>query len=466
METLSDLLERGEVARLIPVLKDSQREDRASSIFLAGLMAVDDLAKSLLGGIGQRVGARAKLTCYTQVVYKKLPSEIKHRPDGLIEVRVGSKTWYALVEAKIGNAELVEEQIRDYVQIAKLNGIPAVLTISNQFATLPTHHPVKLGRALPKSVELFHWSWMHIVTQATLLLQSNEFASREQCYILEEMLRYFSHPSVGVSGFDRMNPEWRDVVAKVQTGAPLAKTSDEVTATVASWHQESRDLSLLMSRTLRRNVGLRLSRAHANDPAQRLMDDSDSLTKTYRLTAILEVPDAAAPIEIIADLRRRTIHCSMRLSAPEDKQRPTARTNWLLRQLKETPSEDILINALWPGRSPPTQAALSSLREDPKLIEVGKQGAQSGFEVIMIRDLAGKFGGRRTFIEMLESMVLAFYEKIGQHLRVWVPPPPKLEPEPRGDTEEDTGKPKTVHAPETDSAKPSSLPLVDDSDEA
>ncbi len=67
--------------------------------------------------------------------------------------------------------------------------------------------------------------------------------------------------------------------------------------------------------------------------------------------------------------------------------------------------------------------------------------------------------------ERLE-MVPEFYEKVGQHLRVWVPPPPKLETEPRADTEDDTGKSKTVHAPETDSAKPSSLPLVDDSDEA
>jgi len=429
MNQLPDFLEQGEVARLIPVANDSQREDRATSIFLAGLMSVDDLAKALLGGIGQRIGARTKISCYTQVVYKNPPGETKYRPDGLIEVINGSRTWRALVEGKIANASLEEDQIRDYLQIARLKGVDAVITLSNQFATLPTHHPVKFARALPKGVSLFHWSWMYILTEATLLLQNNEFAAQEQHYILSEIVRHFEHHKTGISGFDRMNPEWKGLVVKVQTGARLNKTSEEVMATVAAWHQETRDLCLILSRALGRNVRLRLSRAHARDAAQRLRDDSEALTQQFRLAGILEVPNAASPLTVTADLRRRCVICSMTLNAPGDRISATARTNWLLRQLKDADSADIHVTAHWPRRSAPTQASLQELHADPKILEAGKHRiAPYAFDVVMVRDLAGKFSGRMTFISLLEAMVPEFYAQVGQHLRAWVPPPPKIEP--------------------------------------
>ena len=38
---------------------------------------------------------------------------------------------------------------------------------------------------------------------------------------------------------------------------------------------------------------------------------------------------------------------------------------------------------------------------------------------------AGKFSGAKTFIEQLEATLPHYYEEVGQHLRAWVPPPPK-----------------------------------------
>ncbi len=434
MTELPSFLERGEVARLIPVVKDSHQEDRATSILLAGMMAVDDFARCLLNEIGQRLRVRSQVRCYTQIVFKKLPGEVKHRPDGLIEVVTGPRTWRAVVESKIGRAILTEEQIRDYVQAAKLNDIDAVITLSNEFATLPTHHPIKFSHALPKGINLFHWSWMHIRTQAKLLLHDDEFTSDDQRYVLEEVLRYFEHPSVGVSGFVQMNPEWKDLVLKVQTGARPSKRSEEITSTVAAWHQEIRDLCLSMSRTLaesqplKQNVRPKLSRAHARDPSQRLKDDCGNFTKIYQLQTALDIPDAAALVAVIADLRTRTIMCSMTLDAPKDKKGATARTTWLLRQLRESKAPDIIVKALWPGKSAPTQSRLEDLRDNPKLLEDGKEGLrQHSFQILVVRDLAGKFSGRRTFIEALETIVPEFYEQVGQHLRAWVPRPPKIE---------------------------------------
>ncbi len=170
----------------------------------------------------------------------------------------------------------------------------------------------------PRGVNLYHWSWMHVLTQATLLLQEDDFSSANQRYILEEVVRYLRHESVGVSSFDRMNPEWKDLVLKVQSGAPLSKTAPEVENSVAAWHQEQRDLCLLLSRKLSRNVGLKLSRAHQHDQARRLKEDSEKLVQNRSLSCVIDVPDAAAPITIGADLHGRTISCAIRLQAPSD----------------------------------------------------------------------------------------------------------------------------------------------------
>lgn len=426
---LLDVFESGEKARLLPVAKDSQLEDRATSILLAGMAAVPRFAGALLSGVGPRVGSRSRLSCFTQVVLKARPDAVKLRPDGFIEVANGSRQWRALVEGKIQRAEHEEAQIRDYLQLAKLNHLDALITVSNQFASLPTHHPTNFSRPLPRGVELFHWSWMYVVTTATLLLIEDDFASTEQGLLLSELVRYFSHPASGVQGFDRMNAEWKDVVSKVQTGAALSRNSGEVRNTVASWHQETRDLCLILTRALGAPVRLKLSRDHEKSAATRLQSDCASLIEGHCLMVEVEVQDAAAPLTIVADLQRRALICSMRIQAPRDKKKATARVNWLLRQLKDSNTETILINACWPRRSAKTQVSLEDLKEDPKRIEQGMSGlAPTAFEVVMICDKSGRFSGRKTFVETLEAMVPDFYRRVGQRLRAWVPPPPRLDP--------------------------------------
>jgi hypothetical protein len=58
MNALPDILQSGELARLIPVVAETSKENRAASILLAGMSAVDQLSQALLGGIGQRLGTR------------------------------------------------------------------------------------------------------------------------------------------------------------------------------------------------------------------------------------------------------------------------------------------------------------------------------------------------------------------------------------------------------------------------
>lgn len=456
---LPPFLVSGDAARLIPVAADSNKETRATSILLSTMMSVSPFARAMLSSLGQRVGTRAGIDCYTEIVLKAGPGAEKARPDGLLILDGGrGRLWQCLVEAKVGAAELGADQIEKYLALAKANGLDAVLTISNQFVALPTHAPVKVSKLATRGIELFHWSWMYLLTEAMLLLDNHEFDRPEQRYILAEMVRYFSHPSTGVSTFDRMNPEWKDLIGRVQSGAHIPRTDAAVERTVAAWHQEVRDLCLLMTRKVGRPVRIRLSRAHTADPNQRVRDECGTLAEQHELSCSLEIPDAAAPVNVLADVQRRTVFVSISLATPADRHRTTSKVNWLVRQLTKTRPEGIYVRALWPGRAPTTQASLSQLREDPGSIQGENQNlVPSQFEVRLVRDLAGKFSGTKTFIQHLEEAVPYFYQEVGQYLRAYVPPPPQVR---RSDQAE--GKSATSLEQVEDAAEQASIDAADD----
>ena len=68
-------IKSGELARLLPVVKDTSREDRASSILMACFRAVPAFSKIMLKGLGQSVGVNTKIFCYSQVVLTAPPTK-------------------------------------------------------------------------------------------------------------------------------------------------------------------------------------------------------------------------------------------------------------------------------------------------------------------------------------------------------------------------------------------------------
>lgn len=94
-----EFLAQGERARLFPVLSDSSKEGRATSIFLACLANVDEFADALLSSVGRPIGKLSRVRTYTEVCFALEGEQMRGRPDGLIEVRTGRATWYAMVEA-------------------------------------------------------------------------------------------------------------------------------------------------------------------------------------------------------------------------------------------------------------------------------------------------------------------------------------------------------------------------------
>ena len=429
MSALDDILNNAQPARLIPAIADSRKEERIVSILLATLPKVPLFAEKILECCGERVSKSSTLSSYTEVEFPSLDGSGKDRPDGVLCLTTRKARWVAILEAKIEKVEIDEEQVHRYADLARKYQVDAVITLSNQLVPLPTHVPYSVSKRVGSHVKFFHFSWISILTQARLLLRNRKDISPEQAFILGEMSRYFEHPSSGVRRFEQMNSEWRTLVHGIRNGQQFKRTSPEIENTVASWHQEERDVCLILSRRIGEQISIRrLSRKHQAEPARRLRDACDDLISSNELRFAFSIPNAASDLEVVADMQRRTISCSMKLNAPLDKQRASARINWLRRQLRDVDGGNIQIRAVWPGRAMPTQASLSEVKADSRYLENERPGmAPTSFEIVMIGDIAGRFSGRRTFIEDLEKLIPEFYDEIGQHLRPWAPPPPSID---------------------------------------
>jgi len=421
---LPPMLKQGERARLFPILADTSRENRLSSIFLAVLSVVPDLAFAVFSSTGIKVGKRAKIEVFTEIILND-NSEIKNRPDGLISITNGKITWSALVESKIGKVEINADQVMRYMDAAKLNKIDSVITISNQFVARADLSPVQLSKIHLRKCGLFHWSWMWIATQCEILLHKKLFESSDQEFIVREFLRLLKHSNTGVEGFTQMPASWKDVVQAVANLDTLKKTSSDVTDAVEAWFSELRDLSLQMSRHVGQSVTTRIERKHLADQKERLRDGINYLTEKNCLKGTFTVPDSAGDIEVTADLARRAITVAMKVRSPEDRKSTKARVNWLLRMLKED-DDRLFVRAHWPGRKQSTLESIKKLRSDPEAIcAEPTDTVPHTFEILLVETGAKRFSGRRTFIEDLEAIVPKFYDLVGQNLRAWQAPPPK-----------------------------------------
>jgi hypothetical protein len=424
MNDIPGYLTRGERARLFPVLADTSKEGRTASILLACLSNVEEFGRALMSTVGQRAGTRAKIECFTEVCFQNQTDKL--RPDGLIVLSVGSRQWKAMIEAKVGNSDLEPDQVESYLDLARQNEIDALITISNQFAAVPAVHPLQLSSSARRKIELYHWSWMHVLTEASLLIANDEILDRDQRFILNEMVRFLAHPSAGVKSFDQMPAAWTELVNAVQAGAAPSPTAPETRDIIGAWHQVVRDLSLTMSRQLHVEVSPKIPREHLRDLDARAKADTAQLCDDRCLCATLAIPDAAAPLEVTADVRAKTIAVSMRLRAPDERRGTKARLNWLLRQLSEAKADNWYVRMYWPGRSAHTQKSLAVLRDNVDQAADERAGmVVTSFDVVLVREIGAKFSQRKNFISELGETVPQFYQ-VGQHLRAWQPTAPKL----------------------------------------
>ena len=124
-----------ERARLFPVSGiggADEQERRASSALLAVIQSVREFGRAITAPMGAPAG---RLSTFIEVPFED--GDKKLRPDGLIQVVSGQRTWTALVEVKTGRHDLIPGQIESYMDVARRQKFDALLTISNQVVAVP-----------------------------------------------------------------------------------------------------------------------------------------------------------------------------------------------------------------------------------------------------------------------------------------------------------------------------------------
>lgn len=410
-------------ARLIPtagIRGQEEQERRATSAFLAVLKAVPEFAHALLKELGAPKG---RVSTYTEIQLKNTDGKVSI-PDGAIVVERGSSRWAVLVEVKTGDAQLPDEQVNRYLDHAKNLGFSGVLTISNRITGSVHESPVTVDRRKLKSLSLWHFSWWRILTEAVVQHRHRGVKDPDQAWILGELVAYLDHEASGASGFTDMGDKWVRVRDAAHNGT-LRANDPETREVVERWHQFSEYLALGLSQDLGGDVTVVRPRRIPRD--QRILSEVKQLAEAGYMTATIKVPDAAAPLDIRIDLRARRVLTSATVDAPKEG-RPLSRINWLLRQLKDAPS-DLRLEVAFANTRETTSLLLRDAREEPKrlLSPSDPKRPPRAFVLETSRPLGTKRGkGRGSFVSDTRAQVIAFYREIVQSLSTWQPKAPQL----------------------------------------
>lgn len=410
-------------ARLIPTVGirgQEEQEKRATSSLLAVMRAVPEFGHALLKGLGAPKG---RISTYAEVRLKDADGKVSI-PDGAIVVERGKSRWSCLVEVKTGSAELEAEQVSRYLDRAREHGFDAVVTISNQITRGVDHAPVPVDGRKLRRVSLRHLSWWQIITEAVVQHRFRGVSDPDQAWILGELIAYLDHEASGASGFEDMGANW----VKVRDGArqgTLRPADKEVRSVAERWDQFGQYLALGLSQDLGRDVDLVRPRKQTHE--QRIDELVKSLGESGVLATSVRVPDTIAALHIAADLRARQVHTSVAIDAPRDG-RPSARINWLLRQLREAP-DDLRIEVRFAGVRETSSLLLAEAREYPQRLLCASDPKREprGFALTLTRPLGLKRGkGRGSFVHDTRVQAFEFYRELVQNLKAWQPKAPKL----------------------------------------
>jgi hypothetical protein len=412
-------------ARLIPVSgigSVQEAEQRATSALLAVLSVVRDLSIDLLAPLGASKAQRALVETFIEV---NTPGK-KVRPDGLIQVSFGGKTWSAFVEVKTGTNTLTADQINAYWDLAREYDVKHVLTISNELAPQEGVHPTDGLKFTARSpVQVSHLSWSAVVSAAIRIKRHKGINDPEQAWLLDELIRYLQHPSSGALDFGDMGPSWVGVRDGAREGT-LSRRTEGIGDVAARWDQLLRFAALQLSAEIGGDVDPVYPRGQIDTKTRRsaLMD---ALVGEGRLTGALRIPNTAGDLLIEANLRSRRLSASLDVGAPQDKG-AKGRVSWLVAQLGDAPGR-LVIETFARNARVPSMATLDQTREDRLAPLDGDKKEPHRFRLVQRSEMGmGRSTGQRSpgFITTVLGLVNEFYGDVVQEITPWQPPAPKL----------------------------------------
>lgn len=408
-------------ARLIPTLKTGD-EMALTSIFLSTLRLVKEYRDEIFKEI--KLSRAGRMYYYTEASF---PDVDNSRIDGLIIIVIkGVIREAAFFEMKNKNKNLDAKQIQSYIDISKILGVTKMVTVSNEFVADSSHSPVKVK--VPKNISLYHFSWTYLLTNGELLMFKNDKSidDEDQVEIMREVLEYMGNPISGVSGYTQMKPGWKELAENIKNEKTLKVSDAYIEDAVLSWYEEEKDMALLMSRKL----GVHVKSTHKTKDS--LKKDITRIVNNNYLTGTLSIKNSVSDIKVKAEFERRIVSMSIKTVPPQDKGL-VARISWIGKQLENCKKKNeelfsrfeknILIEADVKYAKANLKIELNKLEE---LVEMAKGKEIQAFHVVLNDGFGTNFASNKKFIELIEKMVLDYYEGIVQHMTNWNRPAPKL----------------------------------------
>ncbi len=431
-------------ARLIPtfgIRNQQEQEKRATSCLLAVMHGVPEFGHALLRELD---APRATvIETFAEVRFKDANGKTMI-PDGAIRCQRGKKTWTCLVEVKTGAAQLKEEQVSAYLEIAKTNGFNGVLTISPQITASSSESPITVDkRRLRGGLGLWHFSWWRVLTEAIIQQRYRGISNSDQEWVLRELIHYLSSSASGAAGFEDMGENWVQVRNASRDGS-LRKGDAAAREVAERWEQFTQYLCLSLSQEL--GAAVMAYRPRGQTTQAHLDESVTALASDGELTSTVRVPGAVGPLTIRCDLRSRQTFVNVAIDAPREG-RSKGRFNWLIRQLRQAP-DDLLVEASFPNARATTAVKLAEVRDDPSpgFYPADPKREPRGFVLTQAKAMGQKRGrAEGSFVRETSAQTVTFYRDIVQHLKAWQPAAPQLHTETEAALDENS--PQTVITP-------------------
>ncbi|MFE3101081.1 TerD family protein [Nocardia tengchongensis] len=414
----SDAWQPARLFSVVGVGAGEEQERRATSALIATMQAVRPFARALCSRMGAPVGL---FEGYIEVQYDR--GDTKVIPDAVLKVIRGSRVWTALLEVKTGTGKLKREQLESYLDVARKKKYDVVVSLSNDVPASAGELPVEVDRRKLAKVALRHLSWAEIAHEARMLLSHGGIEDELQAWILNEFLRYLDHPRSGATEFTDMGRHWVGVRDSVTAGT--LRASDQKAVSVADrWVSLSRHLALRFTAELGVTVKHVLPRRFRAEPAARNAAVAERLAAEGVFEAVLQIPDTAGDLVVVADIRTNKIRCRTTVTAPAEGTN-ARRLSWLLKQLPDAPGQ-VQLEAAFSTDGNETCEHLQVVRDNPKVLTEGRSGDIVSFTLEQVFPMGNRRSGTAaSFISSITSAADTFYGSVVQPLRVWVAPAPK-----------------------------------------
>jgi len=419
-------------ARLFPNGKRNLEDENVStSIFLASLVGIKEFREKIISSIDDKnsssiTNKTAELHAFVEIGKKE------ERPDGLIVLTTGKTektvSWAAYIEVKTkGNLE--KSQIEKYLERAKSDGVPCIITISNNFVTHSNINPTGIDKN-----NLFHWSWKWILSELKMLSVNKLITDSDQSYMAEEFIKYLEGHK-DIKDFNSMGETWKEDVKYLQDhkdSKNLKNNSSQIVSIANSWIQEEKDISIKLS-TEKINdkcykVDLDLTKDEQQSNKRRFekiakeVYEKKLISTSFGLKSLDKrvFSSSKSKISLIVDFIEKCCRISINIPAIKDKKAVAQATDFLKKIDGIGKENEFRVRAIFNGNKRNSDLFLvkdfqyrkEKFNECILIPEEMKKEQVKEFEISYKYEFEKDFYSPYKFVENIEKAVLTFYSQV------------------------------------------------------